>query len=185
MLGNLWSLFKRFMGWPEPATEAQKNEELVEMRQLNDCHNPVIANSTGVTYEEASRALLHYDLPSMLESPIMSNPWNLYRALIVLGFWKKNITLTMLLAGDCEPGKTIVLLHNPENPLLAQHWITWHGIENGLHLLAWGNSQEFKRVTPELLTDYYRKGFPNCAFQVYKCNILRVWWEKIKMFFSK
>jgi len=185
MLNNFFTLLKRFLGFPEPATEEQKNEELVTMRQLNDCHNPVIANSTGVTYEQASRALLHHDLPGPLESPIMSNPWNLYRALIVLGFWKKNITLTMLLAGDCEPGKTVVLLHNPENPILAQHWVTWHGKDKyGWHLLAWGDSQNFRRVSPELLADYYRRGWPNCAFQVYKANFWRLMLARLQSWFN-
>jgi len=159
--------------------------QLVLMKETNDCHNPVIANSCGVTYEQAAAAIGHKDLPGPLESPIFSNPWNLYRALIRLGFWKKNVTLAMLLNGACEPGKTVVLLHNPTNPTLAQHWVTWHGKDClGRHLLAWGNSQEFKRVSPELLADYYRRGWPNCAFQVYKANIWRLMLARVQGWFN-
>lgn len=158
---------------------------LVLMRETNDCHNPVIANACGVTYEQAAAATGHKNLPSALESPIFSNPWNLYRALIKLGFWKRNVALTDLLNGNCEPAKTVVLLHHPDNPLLAQHWVTWHGITAyGLHLLAWGDSQEFRRVSPQMLTAYYRKGWPNCAFQVYKANFWRLMLARVQSWFN-
>jgi hypothetical protein len=159
--------------------------QLVLMRETNDCHNPVLANSTGCTYEQAAAAIGHVNLPGPAESPIFSNPWNLYRALIVLGFWKRNVTLTMLLSGECEPGKTVVLLHSPSNPNLAQHWVTWHGIDaNKRHLLAWGDSQEFRRVSPDLLADYYRRGWPNCAFQVYKANFWRLMLARVQSWFN-
>lgn len=159
--------------------------ELVLMREKTDCEIPVIANACGVTYDEAKAALNWRRLPKGTENPVFGNPWNLYRALIRLGFWKKNVTLTDLLSFRAEPGKTVVLIHDPQNPTLAQHWVTWHGIDaNKRHLLAWGDSQEFRRVSPDLLADYYRRGWPNCAFQVYKANFWLLMLARVQSWFN-
>lgn len=39
MLSNLITLLKRFMGFPEPATEEQKKEKLITQRESRDCNN--------------------------------------------------------------------------------------------------------------------------------------------------
>jgi hypothetical protein len=157
----------------------------VLMRYQNDCEVAALATALGISWEKARDFLGWLDLPGQLENPVFGNPWNLYRVLIKAGYWKRNITLNMLLAGDCDPGKTVVLLHNPANPTLAQHWVTWHGIDaNKRHLLAWGDSQEFRRVSPDLLADYYRRGWPNCAFQVYKANFWRLMLARVQSWFN-
>lgn len=155
------------------------------MRGQTDCEVAAIANACGVTYDQSREVLDWRRLPKNLENPVCGNPWNLYRALISLGYWKKNITLTDLLTGTAEPGKTIVLIHNPESPTLQQHYVTWHGKDcYGRHLLAWGASQEFRRVSPDLLSDYYRRGWPNCAFQVYKASIWRLIIARVQSWFN-
>lgn len=160
------------------------NNQLALMRDQTDCEVAAIANACGVTYDQSREVLDWRKLPKNLENPVIGNPWNLYRALISLGFWKKNITLTDLLAGKAEPGRTVVLLHDPQRPTLAQHWVTWHGKEDGYHLLAWGNSQLFRRVSPATLTEYYRKGWPNCAFQVYKASVWRLIIARVQSWFN-
>jgi hypothetical protein len=119
-----------------------------------------------------------------MESPIFSNPWNLYRALLALGYWKRNLTLADLLAGDCDPGKTIVLLHNPKDPVFSQHWVVWDGKNPaGDHRLLWGDSAAARVISPGRLKDYFLKGWPNCAFEVYRASIWRIVYEKIKSIF--
>lgn len=158
--------------------------ELVLMRGKTDCEVAAIGNACEVGYEQALDALDYRRLPKGLENPILGNPWNLYRALICLGFWKRNVTLTDLLRGTAEPGKTIVLVHDPQNPTLAQHWVTWHGKFCESHLLAWGQSQELKRVSSAVLTEYFRKGWPNCAFTVYKANFWRLMLARVQSWFN-
>jgi hypothetical protein len=151
------------------------------MRENRDCHNAAIATACGVSYEQASKATRHIDLPGPLESPVFSNPWNLYRALVNLGFWKRNINLTALLKGDFEPMRTIVLVHDPDNPLFQQHWTVHAGISMaGNHLLLWGDREVPRIKSPEDMKTLFKRGFPNCSFQVYKANIFKVMLEKIK-----
>lgn len=157
---------------------------LVLMREKTDCEVAAIANACGVTYDRAANALDWRRLPKDAENPVFGNPWNLYRALISLGFWKKNVTLTDLLSFRAEPGKTVVLIHDPQNPTLQQHWVTWHGMAGPAHLLAWGQSQELKRVSAAVLTEYFRKGWPNCAFTVYKASVWRLIVAKMQSWFN-
>lgn len=154
------------------------------MRDLTDCEVPVIANACGVTYDQAKAALDWRRLPKGVENPIYGNPWNLYRALISLGFWKRNVTLTELLNGKAEPGKTVVLLHDPQSPTLKQHWCTWHGKTGDHHALAWGDSQQLRPVPDYQLISYFRKGWPNCAFQVYKASVWRLIIARVQGWFN-
>lgn len=158
---------------------------IVPMKEDRDCHVAAIATACDVNYDTAKKALSHVDLLGPLESPVFSNPWNLYRALLCLGFWKRNITLSDLLEGNCKPGKTIILLHMPESPTLQQHWVVWGGISVGRHLLYWGDSETPRAVTPVKLKDYFLLGNPNCAFEVYKANALKLLCKRIELFFRR
>lgn len=157
---------------------------LITMREQTDCEVAAIANACGVTYEQAQKALGWRELSAGLGNPVFGNPWNLYRALIKLGFWKRNVTLTDLLTSLAEPERTIVLLHDPQNPTLAQHWVAWHGFTGYYHAIAWGDSQQLRFITSEWLTDYYRKGWPNCAFSVYKASFWRLMLARVQSWFN-
>ena len=154
---------------------------IVLMREERDCHNAVIATACQVSYEEASNATGHKDLPGPLESPIFSNPWNLYRALIKLGFWKKNIVWRDILNGKYEPVKTIVLV---KNSLLEQHWIVLGHREISLSGAAkyecyWGNNVNPRHLDQDELKKLFLSHWPNCAFQVYKANFWTLLWARI------
>ena len=158
---------------------------IVLMREERDCHNAAIATACEVDYEEASRATNHRKLGG-LESPIFSNPWNMYRALIRLGFWKKNINWHNILSGRYEPMKTIALV---KNSLLEQHWIVLGARKVSLSGSAsfqcyWGNSIEPVLLHEDKLKQLFLSHWPNCAFQVYKANVFRVWFERAKKFFG-
>jgi hypothetical protein len=156
------------------------------MREKRDCHNAAIATACGVSYEQASKATRHIDLPGPLESPVFSNPWNLYRALLNLGYWKRNVTLTDLLTGNFTPMKTIVLVHDPDDPLFSQHWTVHAGISQaGNHLLLWGDNIVPRIVSPAKLKIYFKRGWPNCAFEVYKASIWRLIFQRLLSLFKK
>lgn len=156
---------------------------IILMKESNDCHNAVIGTACEVSYEAASKAIGHIDLPGPLESPIFSNPWNLYRALIVLGFWKMNVTLQMLLNGDCEPGKTIVLV---KKSTTQQHWVVWAGIDGfGMHRFFWGDSATPCLKSPTEVRRLFTVGSPaNCAFQVYRANFWRLMLARLQAIFN-
>ena len=155
---------------------------VVLMRYQTDCEVAALATALNITWEEAQKALDWRRLPKGLENPVFGNPINLYRALIGLGYWKQNITLTMLLNGTCTPRKTIVLV---KKSFVQQHWVVWAGIDAfGNHLLLWGDNEKPVAKTPVEMRDLFCKSIPNCAFQPYKASAWRILWEKIKAFFG-
>lgn len=153
------------------------------MRLDNDCEVAALSIATQKTYEQVESALNRINLPGDLESPIFSNPWNLYRALIVLGFWKMNVTLQMLLNGDCEPGKTIVLV---KKSTTQQHWVVWAGIDGfGMHRFFWGDSATPCLKSPTEVRRLFTVGSPaNCAFQVYRANFWRLMLARLQAIFN-
>ncbi len=159
------------------------NIVLMKCEGGRDCHNAAIGTACQVSYEDANKATGHKDLPGPLESLIFSNPWNLYLSLIKMGFWKMNVTLQMLLNGQCKPGKTIVLV---KKSLTQQHWVVWAGIDGfGNHLFYWGDSEKPRTVTASELRELFTTSRPNCAFQVYRASFWRLMWERLKSLFGR
>lgn len=165
-LQQLWYL----VGAPRPATEDQKNEKLVTMRQRRDCLVAALATLCSVTYEQAYKALWHFDLPFFLESPIFSNPLNAEQAAKALGFKPKKRKVSELINGLLPSGKTLVLVHDTRNAVtgtLMQHWVVLMGRNAKMdYLCHWGVSQELKTVTEAEMIDYITSGWPNCIISV-------------------
>ena len=138
------------------------------MREERDCLVAAIATLLGITYEAAHKAIGHRNLPSFLESPLLSNPMVAVNSLKRLGQSPMLIGLTPLLNATARPGKVLVLLHNPDNPIFSQHWVVWFGrsYQDGKHRLAWGNSQEFVLKTDAEMIELVTKGAPNCMIEV-------------------
>ncbi len=166
MMKSLILALKRLLGFPEPPKEHQVNEKYVTMREQRDCAVAAVANACGVSYEKAHKALWHWNLPFFLESPLLSNPANVCRAISSLGFKANDqITWTKLATGDFQPGRLIVLLHDPKNPLWAQHWVVVVHIVHDGFMCAWGDG-DLRHVNTQDMLNYYVKGFPNCAIEV-------------------
>jgi hypothetical protein len=154
------------LGYPMPPRPEQIGERFVTMREKRDCLVAAIATLLGITYEAAHKAIGHRNLPGFLESPLLSNPMVAVNSLKRLGQSPMLIGLTALLNGTARPGKVLVLVHDPENPLFAQHWLVWFGIKNGQHQLAWGNSQIFTEKSSPQLVELVTAGWPNCMIEV-------------------
>jgi hypothetical protein len=159
---------------------------VVLMRGKTDCEVAMLATALQISYEDAKAALDWRKLPQGLENPVFGNPYNVYRALISLGYWKKNITLTDILTSKYEPGKTCCLIHNPQSPTLSQHWIVLgaNRPEFGTIEVFWGDTEKPRMLTHKQFKDYFIKGFPNCAMVPYKANVWRILWERMKIFFG-
>lgn len=164
-----WQRFKLFLGFPMPPRPEQENEALVTMREDRDCAVAAVATACKVSYEKAHKALWHFNLPFFFESPMLSNPLNVKRGIKALGFNPVEIGLSPLLNGTATPGKVGVLVHDPKNPIFAQHWVVWMGKDsNDTHYLHWGQTQDLKRKTKQELIDLATLGTPNCIFEVRK-----------------
>lgn len=173
------NIFKRIynrilglLGYPKAPRPEQIGERLVTMRcdGGRDCAVPVVANALGITYEKAHNALHHADLPGPLESPLMSNPLWLCRAIESLGYEANDsITLTEFLNGPMPTGKVIVLMHDPKNfyrGLLNQHWVTYEGRVGDSYLFHWGLTQDLVARSKEQVIKLITCGFPNCIIRV-------------------
>lgn len=166
---------RTLFGYPPPPEEHQIGERLITMRKGaggRDCAVPAIANACGVTYEQAWAALSHKDLPGPLESPLLSNPVWLCRAIENLGF-KANpkIKLTELLNGELPPGKIIVLWHAPGaiGGLLGQHYLNYMGMDSAdTYLMHWQTSQNLRVKTRQEVIDGVTGGWPNVVILVEK-----------------
>jgi hypothetical protein len=171
---TIWRMFLELIGFPTPPRPEQIGERLVTMRQPRDCHNPMVATLCGVSYEQAHKALWHFNLPFFLESPLLSNPLNVKRGIRKLGFEPVEIGLSPLLDGEAKPGKVGVLVHDPANPIFAQHWVVWMGMQASaagdelFHVLHWGQTQQLVYKTQRELIDLVTLGTPNCVFEVRK-----------------
>ena len=156
------------LGYPMPPEPHQIGERFVTMREARDCLVAAIATLLGITYEAAHKAIGHRNLPSFLESPLLSNPMVAVNSLKRLNSSPMLIGLTPLLNATAVSGKVLVLLHDPDNPYFAQHWVVWfgRGSLDGQHRLAWGNSQEFVLKTDAELIELVTKGAPNCVIEV-------------------
>ncbi len=172
---NIWKLIKRFIGFPPEPTEEQKTERLITMREARDCHVPAVAVACGtaigrrVSYEEASKALWHWNLPWFFESPLLSNPVNLQRGIEKLGCKVRNVIISELLRGELKPGAVICLMHDPSGDIagtIGQHWVVWFGKDAAGHLFHWGMKQALKTYSEKDTIDMLTSGWPNCIVEV-------------------
>jgi len=144
------------------------------MRKSDDCEIAAISTATGKSYEEVAKKLNKQALPFGLSDPIWSNPDSLYLLVSKLGYWKRNVTLSMLKLRQATPGKTIILVHNPQRPTLSQHWVCLESYRGeGGYNVWWGiakyaghNPMNPAFVSETEMESLYRKGSPNCAFEI-------------------
>lgn len=170
---TLWRLIKRLLGFPMPPNDEQKTEKLITMREKRGCAVAAVATACDVSYEAAHRALKHWDLPFFLESPLLSNPLNILRAVLSLGFEPDDkAKISELLRGELPPGKAICLVHNPDGAVkgtLQQHWVVYMGRDvhlDGGYLFHWGASQTLKVLRQQEIIDMLTAGWPNCIILV-------------------
>ena len=172
---NLWKLIKRVLGFPPAPTPEQVNEVLITMREANDCHNAAGATAAGValgrrvSYEEASRAFNHWNLPWFTESPLLSNPLMMQRGMKRLGCKVRNVKISELLRGELKPGAVICLMHDPSGDIagtIGQHWVVWFGKDTTGHLFHWGKKQQLRTYSEADTVDMLTSGFPNALYEV-------------------
>lgn len=173
---NLLKLIKRALGFPPAPTPEQVNEVLITMREERDCHVAAVATACGVamgvrcSYELANKALWHWNLPWILESPLLSNPLNLQRGIKKLGCKVRSAKISELLRGELKPGAVICLMHDPSGDIagtIGQHWVVWFGLdEHRQHLFHWGKSQKLRTYSEADTVDMLTSGWPNALYEV-------------------
>ena len=172
---NIWKLIKRVLGFPPAPTAEQVNEVLITMREERDCHNAAGATAAGValgrrvSYEEASRAFNHWNLPWFFESPLLSNPLMMQRGMNRLGCKVRSVKISELLRGELKPGAVICLMHDPSGDIagtIGQHWVVWFGKDVTGHLFHWGKSQKLRTYSEADTVDMLTSGWPNALYEI-------------------
>ncbi|NCB40823.1 MAG: hypothetical protein EOM80_18855 [Erysipelotrichia bacterium] len=155
-----------------PPRPEQENEALVTMREDRDCAVAAVATACKVSYKKAHKALWHFNLPWILESPLLSNPLNVERGIKSLGFSVRQAKITELLNGSLPGGKYICLVHNPASAVmgtLESHWVVYMGQEaEQTFLFHWGKSQNLTAVQKKDLIEMLTVGWPNVILCVEK-----------------
>ena len=138
---------------------------IVTMRHQTDCEVAAIATAANVSWEQARDALNWRELPLGAENPVFGNPENVRAAIEKLGY--KAINRTWLeVRTEAQPGKTLVLLHDPKNPLLAQHWVVLAAREGDRLGFHWGDGGPIKWLSAVRAVEMWTAGWPNAAFEV-------------------
>lgn len=154
---------------------------VVLMRAETDCEEAACATATGRTWEELHKALGKKGMPNSIEDPVASSPVNVKRAVESLGFRCDEVGLDAILHGRATPGKTVVLVHNPESPLMGQHWCVWQGIRSdGFHLFSWGGKLEYRAYSGARVAQFVTAGkLPQCVFTVVPVARPLPWYRRI------
>lgn len=156
---------------------------IILMEHDTDCEVAAIATACQVSYDEAESALGWRKLPLGAENPVFGNPLNLHKALLKLGFWKDELTLSELLAGKGKPGQTIVLL---KKSVTQQHWTVYFGRIGEQYGFLWGNSTTPVWLTSDQVSRYFLNDGPcNTAFTVYPTGLFELIWRRIQMWFNR
>ena len=172
---NIWKLIKRLLGFPPAPTAEQVNEVLITMREDRDCAVAAVATACGTamgvrcSYELASRALWHWNLPWFFESPLLSNPLNLQRGIEKLGCKVRSVKISELLRGELKPGAVICLMHDPSGDIagtIGQHWVVWFGKDVTGHLFHWDKSQKLRTYSEADTVDMLTSGWPNALYEI-------------------
>ena len=146
---------------------------LYKMRTNHDCGPRLIRSITGVAYEKVLRV---QGWPSDEECnssflDFLDSPWHHFVAIERLGLSYRIRTLKDLLENKCEPGRTAILVHDLDNPFLAQHWVGLAevNIDKRKVWIYWGmKGKVAKEKTFEEMEELYAKGSPACVYTVYK-----------------
>jgi hypothetical protein len=172
---NIWKLIKRVLGFPPAPTPEQLNEVLITMREDRDCAVAAVATACGTamgvrcSYELASRALWHWNLPWFFESPLLSNPPMMQRGMNRLGCKVRSVKISELLRGELKPGAVICLMHDPSGDIagtIGAHWVVWFGKDATGHLFHWGKSQKLRTYSEQDTVDMLTSGWPNALYEV-------------------
>jgi len=84
-----------------------------------------------------------------------------------LNILHRRVTLNDLIARKCPEGMTVVLLHNPKDPILMQHWVRFVSYDrlSGLFHFDWGDGN-VKSCNAAQLKESFEAGLPDYAYCV-------------------
>ena len=113
-----------------------------------------------------------------LRVDLQDSPWHHFAVLDRLNIPKKIRKCWEIWQGQCGNGKTVILVHDLEDPYLAQHWVLLDEVGTAGNVsLHWGNGKTriFSRKQFELM---YSLGSPACAYEVGIGSVGLTWYQR-------
>lgn len=111
----------------------------------NKVHN---SNYFNMTYAEFLRAW-KFPNTGTFKDNLRDQPGDHLAVLRKLKILHRRVYIEELLDGKAPPGKTVVLIHDSEDPILKQHWVRFVSFDrlSGAYYFDWGNGKHksFKR----------------------------------------
>lgn len=147
------------------------------MHTHTDCGPAALAFVTGEGYDRLC-GLWGWKNHGDQRDNLLDSPWHHFSALEKLRLPFRIVTCGTILRGEATPNKTMILLHNLENPILVQHWVVLAGIESDAALVHWGDGS-IKRFSREAFEKAYSAGTPACAYEVGKGKYKLSWYQRL------
>lgn len=138
-------------------------------RTPNSCGPDSLASAAGLPAAAVDAAWVPpiRDIARFRDSS--DSPIHHKAALRNLGQRRRIVTLAQILAREVQPGRVVVLMHQPGNPFLAQHWAVYHGhmeATDGPKIrMAMGDGR-CVGFSVSTFTRCYAGGAPACAYEV-------------------
>jgi hypothetical protein len=154
------------------------------MRQDRDCGVVVEANARGISYEEAASGFdpLNNDFRDDLNDSPLHHKFYLWKE----GVPSRIVTDEMIIAGECQPRKTCILIHAEDSPTMGQHWVNLFSVD-ACKVWVWFNTPEKPRASfsHEEFRNAYRRGSFNHAHEVGVGSVRKPsWWERFYVWFT-
>lgn len=140
-----------------------------------DCEIPCVCNAAGLTYEQV--AAVHNAINNDFRDNLNGSPYHINNILEKLKIPSIVVTDDDILNNRVDISKVIILVHGSASPTLTQHWCNVQLVEPTRVVLAWNYpGQEYKVLSLKEFKDTYRRGFPNCSFELYKGGVRKNPW---------
>jgi hypothetical protein len=142
------------------------------MRTSNDCGPAALSAVTNLSYEQVMAAW------GTFRGNRSDSPWHHDWVMARLGVRRRIVTCGEIVSGACPPGRSVVLLHDRQSPLLTQHWaVLVGGAEPGTVRFDMGTGA-IKQWTHAEFAKIYAGATPACAYVVCDGEVPTLTWYR-------
>lgn len=128
----------------------------------NQVHDP----NFKMTYTEFLRAW-KFPNTGTFKDNLRDQPGDHLTVLRKLKIPHRRVYIEELLDGKAPTGKTVVLMHDPKDPILKQHWVRFVRFDrlSGLYHFDWGNGS-YRAYNRQKVYERFTAGAPDYAYCV-------------------
>lgn len=154
------------------------NNEIPSYSQMNktDCGPAAVAFVTGQPLQTVKKLWGWHDYNDERDN-LLDSPWHAFALLEKLKLQFQICNCSKIIQGKALPNKTVILIHNPSNPILQQHWCVLYGNDNENVFLHMGDGKVHS-ISKDKFQKLYSNGTPSCAYEVGIGNYKLSWYQR-------